>query len=111
MNFKNLKKTKYLRLLSNVCDFLKESKDFGKEIQRRGYGFKDVWKIYSLAYGFSFFVISISGHVVINGYYTKQWLEKVLNTCTLNLSHCPWLETFPSHPLFCSSSRLQTPCI
>jgi hypothetical protein len=26
-----------------------------------GYGFKNLWKIYSLAYGFSFFVISISG--------------------------------------------------
>jgi hypothetical protein len=57
MDFKNLKtktkEPKVSRLLSNVCDFQKESHTLG-------YGFKNLLKIYSLAYGFLFFVISIS---------------------------------------------------
>jgi hypothetical protein len=37
----------------NVCDFQKENHTLG-------YGFKNLWKIYNLPYGFLFFVISIS---------------------------------------------------
>ncbi len=57
MDFKNLKKKirepKVSRLLPNVCDFQKQSNTLG-------YGFKNLLKIYSQAYGFLFFVISIS---------------------------------------------------
>ncbi len=41
-------------LLASVCDFQKENHTLG-------YGFKNLSKIYSLAYGFLFFVISIPG--------------------------------------------------
>jgi hypothetical protein len=44
LHFKNLKKNqtklKVFRPLSNVCDFQKESWDFGKGIYTLGYGFK-----------------------------------------------------------------------
>jgi hypothetical protein len=46
-------KPKVSTLLPNVCDFQKENHTLG-------YGFKNLKKIYSLAYGFFFFVISIS---------------------------------------------------
>jgi hypothetical protein len=53
--FKNLSKKisepKVSRLLPNICDFLNHT---------LGYGFKNLKKIYSLRYGFLFFVISIS---------------------------------------------------
>jgi hypothetical protein len=47
--------TKVLILLPNVCYFLKEN-------QCLEYGFKNLYKIYSLAYWLLFFVISISGN-------------------------------------------------
>ncbi len=44
---------------ANVCDFQKENHTLG-------YGFKNLYKIYSLAsYGFLFFVISISGKAMV----------------------------------------------
>ncbi len=58
MDFKNLKKKihkpKVWRLLPNVCDL-------HKKIHRLGYRFKNLQKIYRLAYGFLFFMIPISG--------------------------------------------------
>ncbi len=39
--------------MANVCDFQKENRTLGYEL-------KNLWKIYSLAYGFLLFVISIS---------------------------------------------------
>ncbi len=39
----------------------KKKTDIQKENQTLGYGFENLQKIYSLAYGFLFFVISISG--------------------------------------------------
>ncbi len=57
MDFKNLKKKiqepKVSRLLPNVCDLQKENHTLW-------YGYKNLLKIYSLAYGFLFFVISLS---------------------------------------------------
>jgi hypothetical protein len=57
VDFKNLEEKicepKVSRLLSNVCDFQKENHTLG-------YGFKNLNKTCSLAYGFLFFVISIS---------------------------------------------------
>ncbi len=60
MNFKSLKKKirepKVSRLLPNICDFQKENLTLG-------YGFKNLSKIYSRAYGFSYFEISISERI------------------------------------------------
>jgi hypothetical protein len=60
MDFKNLKKQirepKVSRLLPNVCNFQKENNTLG-------YGFKNQKKIYSLVYGFLFFVIYISKRI------------------------------------------------
>jgi hypothetical protein len=57
MDIKSLNKKicepKVSRLLPNVCEFQKEN-----HTQR--YGFKNLKKIYSLVYGYVFFVISIS---------------------------------------------------
>jgi hypothetical protein len=58
MDFKNLKEKKFrapkvLRLSPNVCNFQKENHTLG-------YGFKNLKKIYSLAYGF---VILISRNI------------------------------------------------
>ncbi len=53
MDFKNLKKKSSNQksvIFPNVCDFQKEIHTQGMDL-----------KIYSLAYGFLFFVISISG--------------------------------------------------
>jgi hypothetical protein len=59
--FLNLKKknslTKRLKTFAKCCDFQKENHTLG-------YGYKNLQKIFSLAYGFLFFVISISGHVI-----------------------------------------------
>ncbi len=52
---KKLCKPKVTRLLPNVCDFKKENHTLW-------YGFKSRCKIYSLPYGFLFFVISISAY-------------------------------------------------
>jgi hypothetical protein len=43
------------------CLWFSKRKLFGKEIHTLGYGFKKTIEIYSLAYGFLFFVIPISG--------------------------------------------------
>jgi hypothetical protein len=57
MDFKNLKKKNrkpnVSRLLPNLCDY-------HKKIHNLEYGFKNLYKISSLACGFLFFVISIS---------------------------------------------------
>jgi hypothetical protein len=55
---KRNRKPKILRLLLNVFDFQTENHTLG-------YGSKNL-KILSLAYGFLFFVISISGNARIN---------------------------------------------
>jgi len=57
MEFKNLKK-KSARLLPNAYDFKKENYILW-------YGLKNLEKNYSLAYGFLFFVISISRYPAI----------------------------------------------
>jgi len=59
---------KYLRtkrLLPNVCD--------SKKIHTLGYGFKNLYKNFSLDYGFLFFVISIA-----------LWCSSQLYMCTSN---------------------------
>ncbi len=58
---KSQEKPKVLRLLSYVYNFKKESQDCGKENHIQGYEFKNLQKIFSLAHGFFFFVVSISG--------------------------------------------------
>jgi hypothetical protein len=57
MELKNLKKKSAI-LLPNVCDFKKENHILG-------YGLKTLEKNDSLAYGFLFFVISISRYPAI----------------------------------------------
>ncbi len=52
--------TKSLQLLSNVFLFPKRKLGLWEEIYKLGYWFKIYCKIYSFAYGYSFFVISIS---------------------------------------------------
>jgi hypothetical protein len=66
MNFKNLKKKP-----TNVCDFQKDCLAFGKEIHRLAYGFGNLWQNYSLAYWFSFFVISISGGFFLSSIHSE----------------------------------------
>jgi hypothetical protein len=70
MDFKNLKKKicepKVSRFSPKFCDFQEEN-------QILGFGFKNLQKIYSLAYGYLFFVISISA----SGYCSESWQEVV----------------------------------
>jgi hypothetical protein len=65
------RKTKLNQKSRDFCQMFVISKRKARTLGKKSIGFKNLWKIYSLTYGFSFFVISISGHVVINGYYTK----------------------------------------
>ncbi len=75
MDFKNLKKKirepKVSRLLPNLCDLL-------RKIHRLGYRFKNLWKIYRLAYGFLLFVIPISvQEIAMNVVWTKMEYENM----------------------------------
>jgi hypothetical protein len=87
MDFKNLKikirEPEVSRLLPNLCDL-------HKKIHRLGCGFKNLSKIYRLAYGFLFFVIPISGFSAGDGDQTLAFLnvfeamEKVSLGCTVH---------------------------
>jgi hypothetical protein len=62
MDFKNLKKTICEPKLSRLLPIFVIS---NKKIHRLRYGFKILQKIYRLAYGLLFFVISISGRFAL----------------------------------------------
>jgi hypothetical protein len=47
MDFKNIHRK--LKVLSNVYDYQKENRHFGKENHRLNLGVKNLWKIYWLA--------------------------------------------------------------
>ncbi len=72
---KKIQEPKVSRLLPNVCDFQKENHTLG-------YGFKTLLKIYIVAYGFLFFVISISvliGHIATFKNHQKNPLKTLEN--------------------------------
>jgi len=41
--------------------------------------------------------------IVIKQFHPKEGTEKVRNSCSINLPHFTYLQTFSSYPLFCSS--------
>jgi hypothetical protein len=74
MDFENLKKKicepKVSRLLPNVCDFQKENHTLG-------YGFKNLKKIYGLAYGFLFCVITVPS-LDLEPEHQKSWYRSII---------------------------------
>ncbi len=76
---KNQTKPKVSRILSNVCNFSrKKARTSGKKTTFQGM----VLNIYSLAYGFLFFVNSISGNLALKKNQTKPKVSRLLsNVC------------------------------
>jgi hypothetical protein len=52
-------------MLSKTCLSILKISSKGKEIYWLAYGFRNLWKIY----GFSFFVISVSGNITGKNFY------------------------------------------